>query len=589
MSEASLKRYQQNRSIARKFHRRMAETLPERPDLSSRTLIGDEATGACRASIRQALGQGMDFLYLLGAGGAVMADAAPEIIQENRGVLVIEPSLERFIDCFTRYDLRPLLRSGRVFWAVGEYARASIEAVWSRHFADAAAKPFVQPADLEVANDEEILALRFFIESELPRRKQARALRLKELPGRLAQRPWRKRPLVWSFSDIRAAAGYSIIQHKLIRTLFHHLREQGVDTRYAVLKRDQYYPPYYRHFDLAESLPDAIFLCNLTPSYDMALGAEFSRALPIPKLTWFADDPLYAEHLLHRRGISGDESFLVADHGWGETLKRHGARRIGFMAGAATSLRRGPQRAQRRCEVVFVGQVRDLRSFFTRLSPAWRDYAERVIEAKVNNPRADVSAVMQRLNPPGDLPHDLMDEFRQHLLWEANTRYRVMMIQALEGYDVHLYGNDAWKALLSEHLSTRWFKGVAPFKRLPELYRNARVTLNIHSLQSYTCLNVRDFDVPAFGGFLLSDWLPHADDVFRPGFVDDLPLRPGALPDVFFYRDVNEMRTLIDYALRHEDERLQCIERARRAVESGHQYSDRARVIAQTLGFTNAL
>lgn len=584
MDPLANKCFQKNLSIFRKTQPTLFASMP--PEFHNATSIETPTPlepaqidqGA--HSIQSALQNGMDFLYLLGFNAAFANIYIPEIIQENRGVVIIEPSWETFASAISNEDLKPLFCSGRVFWALGGNLDGQIETLWQKTYADAAAKPFLQSGDpscsverLEILKD-----VHSFLAQKIPKRKQAHVAAIQAIPTKLRDRK-REKPLLWTYSDLRNAAKYSIIQHVLIRTLLYHLRRLGWQTRYAVMKPNAYYPPYYRILDLVYSEPDAIFLCNQSPSYNVALGAEFSRSLPIPKIVWFADDPFYAEHFFYRHGASPDERFLVADEGWSETLRRHGAQSVGFMPGAVTKTTRGPKRAGRKCDAVFVGQVRNQRNFIEQLSPAWREYAENFIAEKLAAPRRDVLDIMQQFPMPGKVPHDRMDELRQYLLWEANTRYRLQVIESLSQYDLHIYGNDAWQTLLSPQISERCFKGIAPFKRLFEIYRNARITLNIHSLQSYTCLNVRDFDVPAAGGFLLSDWLPKADEVFKPGFAHDLPLKDDAEQEVFFYQGKEDVQTIVEYFLANAEQRLACIERARERVIHNHTYAQRAETI----------
>lgn len=585
MDQQENKYFQKNLSAFRKQHPALFALMPpalqKAKAAAPSSPTNDAAALQGLQSINTALQSGMDFLYLLGFNAKIAAACIPDIIQDNRGVVIIEPSWRAFASALTAEDIVPLFRSRRVFWALGDGLQEQIESLWKQTYADAAAKPFLQSGDPSCSG-ERLTALKnihTFLSQELPKRKRAHVAAIQNIPARLQERN-RVTPLLWTYSDLRSAAKYSTIQHVLIRTLLFYLRRLGWRTRYAVMKPDSYYPPYFRILDMVYAKPDAIFLCNQSPSYDVALGADFSRSLPIPKLVWFADDPFYAEHFFYRNGVSPDEHFWVADEGWRQTLERHSAQNIGFMPGAVTKTRRGPKRAGRECDIVFVGQIRDHRQFINQLSPAWRKYAESFIAEKIADPRRDVLEIMKQFPMPGDVPHDRMDELRQYLLWEANTRYRLQIIQSLSQYDLHIYGNAAWKALLPPDRVERCYKGIAPFKRLFEIYRNSRITLNIHSLQSYTCLNVRDFDVPAAGGFLLSDWLPKADDVFKPGFVSDLPLNMDAKQEVFFYRNLASLNQIIAYFLENTDQRLACIERARLKIIQQHTYAQRAEMLA---------
>jgi len=529
------------------------------------------------------LRQGMDFLYWIGLRtGAELRRVAPEIIRENRGICIIEPSPDEFLRVMRAEDWREFLASQKIFWAVGETVREDLNRIWDESLGYAAAHPHFHLGGLDRLRSDrrELETLHDYVSEEIHRRKTGLVRRLRDLPGILETKR-EGPPRIWIYQDLRDKARYSLIQHVLIRTLSHHLRRLGYAVDYTVLHPDRYYPPYYRVLKMALSEPNLIFLCNEAPAYDYVLGPELSRSLPIPKVVWFADDPLYGEHLLLRHKITPDETYLIADYEWADPLKENGAERVLYMPGAATKIRRGKKRGSRACDVVFVGQVRDQRAFFEPLSPAWRDYCRRVIAEKIRFPRKKVREVMAQFEAPGELPADRMDEFRQKLLWEANTQFRLQVLSRLADFDLRIYGNEDWVKLLPPEIARRCFRGVLRFQHLFEVYRNGKITLNIHSLQSYTCMNVRDFDVPAAGGFLLSDWLPRAEEIYRPGFVSDLPLPREAtsdppLPEVFFYRSLPELLKLIPYFLRQEGERRACIERARRKVLAEHTYAHRA-------------
>ncbi|MEW6237434.1 MAG: glycosyltransferase [Candidatus Omnitrophota bacterium] len=559
------------------------ESIPISSITCDRIDIDDSRKKECLESILAALAEGMDFLYLAGFGdGSLLAKAAPEIIQGNRGVLVIEPLPNKFAAALAIFDFRELLASRRIFWAVGKNIEEQIDRIWEETLCYAAAKPKIVRGDFGESNRDDLVSLIRFIEEEGCRRKKELAQRLKDLPAILKRkRKDNSPPRVWTYEDLRNKAKYSLIEHVLLRTLLHYLRRLGFKTEYTALKDGEYYPPYYRILKMAQFEPDLIFLCNEAPAYESALGEELSRSLPIPKVIWFADDPIYGEHLLRRHKTSPDETYLIADYEWAAPLIENGADAPRYMPGAATRVRRGKQRGVRGCEIIFVGQVREQSAFFRQLSPEWKQYCRQVVEEKLRFPRKKVREVMAQFPMPGELPSDRLDEFRQKLLWEANTQFRLRVVRELMDCDLRIYGNADWQALLPPDAAQRCYRGVLPFKRLFDAYRNAKITLNIHSLQSYTCMNVRDFDVPAAGGFLLSDWLPKADEIYAPGFADDLPLDENSAQEVFFYRSLQELKHLVEYFLAHEEERRRCIERARLKVMSRHTYEHRAQWLGE--------
>jgi len=578
------KRLAQNLSCLCKYHPDIYPLIQTSSRYEPDIETGD--AGHSVSSVRSSLESGSDYFYWIGFGdGAAFDQCVDEIVSENRGVMVVEPSLEIFVSALYYHDMRKWLKNLKVEWVIGGGYETQLELIWRRSLCYAAANPLfiITSSAVSVDRFNLLKGMLDYIRIECIRRKKVLTDRIKNLPSILKDR--KDGPLrVWTFDDFRGRARFSTIQSVLIRNIFHGLRNKGCQTEYTVLRDGHYYPPYYRVFKMALFEPDIIFMCNQGAAYDTALGAELSRSLPIPKVIWFADDPVYAEHLILRNKTSPEETYLVADYEWGDPLVENGAAPPQFMPGAATRTRRGKKRGSRKCELVFVGQVRDQRAFFQSLSPAWRTYCQKVIQEKLRFPRKKVREVMAQFPLPGKLEADRTDELRQKVLWEANTRFRLKVIQSLSDYDLRIYGNDAWLSLLPPKMAERCFRGLLRFKHLFEVYRNAAITLNIHSLQSYTCLNVRDFDVPASGGFLLSDWLPRAEEVFKPGFVTDFPLEDVSDQEVFFYRSPLELKKLVDYFLVHEDQRNSCIERSRQRVLAEHTYAHRADFLHELFG-----
>lgn len=526
-------------------------------------------------TFNQSIEQGTDFIYLLGfIQPEQFIEIANTFTQENRGILILEPNLDQWIASISKHDFTPLWQNKKLFWVMGSNWQSQLDAVWNTTHCYAAAKPgFILPLKNQRSLDTET-----YIKQNIRQRKKLLNEKIHHMPDTVKQLP--KHPLrIWCFEDLRGKQKYSTIQHTLIRTLFHHWRDMGCKVEYLRFVDGEYYPPYYRIIRLIKFQPNVIFLCNKSPAYEFALGAKLSRSLPIPKIVWHADDPVYGEHLLERYKITDDESHWVADYGWQKTLEQYDARNVQYLPGACTKIRRGKLRGKHKCEIVFVGQVRDQSGFFSNLSPGWRQYAEKVIAEKLRFPRKDVNEVLNQFPKPEAIPLDLFDEIKQKILWEANTRFRLQIIKGLVNFDLKIYGNPAWLKWLPPDIAKRCFRGILHYKRLFDVYRNAKITLNIHSLQTYTCMNVRDYDVPASGGFLVSDWLPRAEELFQPGFVSDLPLQDDAAQQVFFYRSIPELQRITSYFLEHEEQRMTCIERARQHVLQNHTYRHRAQTL----------
>ncbi len=98
----------------------------------------------------------------------------------------------------------------------------------------------------------------------------------------------------------------------------------------------------------------------------------------------------------------------------------------------------------------------------------------------------------------------------------------------------------------------------------PVLYSGHTVSLNIHhpyEEEGHTC-NERTFHVPACGGFMISDNAPRIRDFFSEN-------------EAVLAHDPADYLEKVDYFVRHPDERLPYLQKARKRVVAEHTYHHR--------------
>ena len=84
-------------------------------------------------------------------------------------------------------------------------------------------------------------------------------------------------------------------------------------------------------------------------------------------------------------------------------------------------------------------------------------------------------------------------------------------------------------------------------------------------------MNLRLFEVPASGGFLLTDWIAEIDGAYTEG------------EHIACWRSVAELRDKITYYLAHEGERWEIARRGREHFLRYHTYAARVRQILDCL------
>jgi spore maturation protein CgeB len=131
-----------------------------------------------------------------------------------------------------------------------------------------------------------------------------------------------------------------------------------------------------------------------------------------------------------------------------------------------------------------------------------------------------------------------------------------------------IYGDKGWDKLLSCDGLLR--PPVNYFTELPDVYRGTTININCTSLQMKTAVNQRVFDVPACGGFLLSDYQEDMDIFFEVG------------TEAVCFRSNEEAVSLASHYLEHDAERKRLSDAARRRVLAEHTYEKRmAELVAE--------
>ncbi len=145
-------------------------------------------------------------------------------------------------------------------------------------------------------------------------------------------------------------------------------------------------------------------------------------------------------------------------------------------------------------------------------------------------------------------------------IWTATAQKRLRSLKALEGPELHIYGDEPW----SLQVPRATFHGlVASGAGAAGVYASSEVNLNSTCLQMSTGVNQRVFDVPAAGGFVLSDNQADMHELFEPG-------KESAV-----YSSDEELADKARYFLSHETERRAIAEAAKRRVLAEHTYEKR--------------
>jgi len=158
------------------------------------------------------------------------------------------------------------------------------------------------------------------------------------------------------------------------------------------------------------------------------------------------------------------------------------------------------------------------------------------------------------------------------LTWEATRQYRARCVRALSGFDAVVAGDpDGWSHEFAPGGTVRLLPRLDYYRDLPAFYPLSAVNLNCTSRQMKGAVNQRVFDVPACGGFVLTDRRAQLEALFEPG------------SEVIVYDGPEEIAELAQRYLDDEAGRTRVIQAARRRILAEHTYEHRLARLLQVM------
>jgi len=162
--------------------------------------------------------------------------------------------------------------------------------------------------------------------------------------------------------------------------------------------------------------------------------------------------------------------------------------------------------------------------------------------------------------------------FETAVTWEATREYRNRCIREILPFSPLIVGDKYWKIALRRDTRTwRWHPELNYYQDLPHFYPCSQINFNCTSMQMKGAVNQRVFDVPACGGFLITDRRRQMDRLFEPG------------REVVVYAWPGEIQDLVRHYLRRPKERKRISQAARKRVLQEHTYDLRMTTLLKTM------
>lgn len=143
---------------------------------------------------------------------------------------------------------------------------------------------------------------------------------------------------------------------------------------------------------------------------------------------------------------------------------------------------------------------------------------------------------------------------------------RAELFDNLSDYKLGVFG-DHWDTyfMLKGKKTPSYYKGKATGEAVNKIYLSSKIVLNIHHPQSIEGLNSRTFDIPACGAFEIVDYKKNLDMHFK---MDE---------EIVAFRDMRELRSMIDFYLKNEGLRRKIADNGRKRVMDEHTWVHRVR------------
>jgi len=357
-----------------------------------------------------------------------------------------------------------------------------------------------------------------------------------------------------------------------IHILGHKLRTVIVE-REAEVARNDFIEEFLKI--LIEFKPDFVLTINHLGFDREGIVTDLLTTLKIPFASWYVDSPmLIIKH--YERNLSPYCTLFLWDEDYISDMRALGFDKVHYLPLAADphtfrpiDPKKNPLLSQANA-VSFVGNsmtnkiqkrmerleiTDEHKRFIEELARAYAQCNSRNVGDILNQEPYRKHRLVQKMQ------NDRRVDFETLIMWQATQIYRLQYVQMLESFHPTIRGDDGWHKLLNGSFQVG--PELSYYHDLNYFYNVSKINFNITSTQMRNAVNQRVFDVPASGGFLLTDYKKQLEALMKVG------------EEVVCYRDSEEIPELIKFYLKHDTLREKIAQKGRKRVLKEHTYMHR--------------
>ncbi|RMF99956.1 MAG: hypothetical protein D6726_12120 [Nitrospirae bacterium] len=321
--------------------------------------------------------------------------------------------------------------------------------------------------------------------------------------------------------------------------------------------------------------PDFLISVNHNGFDEKGVIASFLESIEMPVAVWYVDSPRMIINAF-RENIKGNKVLFLWDKYYIGEAKDIGFENVFYLPLATDETVFRFKKSIPEINVGFLGNsmVSIVNKLIMGMSAGYREIVEKYAGIMANKRISFKELTLMMDDEASDEMSRMtsleLQTLEAAIIQKASQLYRSRCVRMLEGLSPVIRGDVQWKDILSGG-DFRIYPPLDYYTEAPQFYRLVKVNFNATNIQMPEGVNQRVFDVPAVGGFLLTDHQRDIDELFDPG------------KEVAVYESPEEINELVRYYLAHEEKRKKISMAARKRIIADHTYKQRLTFLIETM------
>ncbi len=321
--------------------------------------------------------------------------------------------------------------------------------------------------------------------------------------------------------------------------------------------------------------PDFILTINHLGFDEEGILAELLNSIEMPVAIWYVDSPRMIIRA-YRENVKPNKVLFMWERFYVKEAKKLGFEHAYYLPLATDDRLFFPMKRKKLYEVGFVGNsmIKPSMILQKELDDNLKDIIKKyspVVAAKRMTFKQFMKTVDDEVRDR-ILSRDIhiQQTFEAALIQTAAQIYRLNCVRRLKGFNTVISGDELWETVLDKNS----FHIIPPrdyYRELNSFYNSVCINFNSTNVQMPEAVNQRVFDVPASGGFLITDYQRSLEELF------------DTKKEMVTYTEPDEIPEIVRFYLQNESARKRISRTARERVLRQHTYIHRVKRIIETM------